>query len=495
MVNRAKLNRDLGRTEVGSRWHTAKWTSLPVSFVSSAERRLEAESYLSSGHGLRLVIESKRGWTSFAKHATVWQPSRLKGIILPPNHGVPFLAATQLLDVRPFARKWLSIDRTPDADSRFVIPGQMLVTCSGSVGRTIIATDAHAGYLISHDLLRVSPVSPRDYGWIYAYLRSEQTRAMMTTAQYGHIIKHLECSHLNALPIPLVRDEIAEELNAIAHEILLLRNQAHERLLEAESLYEEAFSGLTLAEGELGFSVSLRTSLSSSRRRFDAAFHSPRVRSIKKHLFRKATTVHKLSECGYRAWLPNRFKRIPAESGIDLVDSSSVFETNPEFKKRIAETNFGDAKNGRIEENWLLMSRSGQVYGLLGSVALATASLENKIISDDLIRIAPTDTPSIRAGYLFICLSHPFLGRPLVKALAYGSSIPHIFDGDLDLLPIPRLEADLETRIADRAEEAAQLRERADYLEKTLGERGTQLIAAFISGENDPFVKGPIGVA
>ena len=40
-------------------WHTAKVGTVAASALFSGERRMEAETYLSSGYGIRTAIESK----------------------------------------------------------------------------------------------------------------------------------------------------------------------------------------------------------------------------------------------------------------------------------------------------------------------------------------------------------------------------------------------------------------------------------------------------
>ncbi len=84
--------------------------------------------------------------------------------------------------------------------------------------------------MISHDLLRVEPKRPAWWGWLYAYLRSPQARAMMTSVRYGHIIKHLEESHLNGLPVPLPRDNLLASFQEKVGAILAARNRAHDLL-------------------------------------------------------------------------------------------------------------------------------------------------------------------------------------------------------------------------------------------------------------------------
>ncbi len=470
-------------------WHQAKWSAVPCNVLWQGDRRMEAETYLSSGYGLRVAIEGRPGgWKRFDKLARTWQPSRLKGIQVSPEFGTPFLAATQVFDIRPVPRKWLALERTDDAAQRFVQPGKILVTCSGVVGRATLSHAPHENTLITHDLLRVEPFDDEMWGWVYAYLRSPQARAVMIGAHYGHIIKHLETTHLDALPIPVVRSQIAAGFKRTLEKILDLRNRGYQLALEAEARFERPFSPLQVKDwGESGFSVRASDAFFEGRRRFEAASHNPGVAVIRRHLTKKSEGFVTLRDAGYKIWLPGRFKRIPAEDGIELVESSSVFECNPDFEKRIAEGDFGDDYQGRVKAGWLLMARSGQIYGLNGNVGFATVAYEGKVVSDDLIRIAPSTDCALKAGYLFVALSHPLFGRPLVKSLAYGSSIPHIDVADLLTFEVVRLPHSEEEAIADLAEESAAKRAQADVLERELAADAGKLIDRFLAGDMREF--------
>ena len=443
---------------------------------------MEAENYLANGFGVRLALEAQAaGWARLSTLARVWQPSRLKGIQVSPSYGTPFLGATQVLDLRPVPRKWLALDRTDDATERFVQSGMILVTCSGSVGRATLAHRPHEDLLVSHDLLRVDPLQHEWWGWIYAYLRSPRVRAMMNAAQYGHIIKHLETSHLDALPVPRVRDHWRSHFQTEAQQVLDRRNAAFEASQGAEAAFQEAVgSPGELNFGERGFSVTASNAFTTGRRRLEAWVHTPAVHGLRAHLAANGRKVMRLADTNMEAWLPNRFKRVPARQGVTYIDSSDLFEINPDMDRVIADGDFGDVHQGRVKPGWLLMARSGQIYGINGQAVIAGAQHENKVVSDDVIRIAPKENADIRAGYVYVALTHPELGRPLVKALAYGSSIPHIDPTDVASLPIVRLSAVTESRIADLAEKGARLQAEADILETKLSREADELIGRFL---------------
>ncbi len=446
------------------------------------DRRMEADNYLAGGYGTRIAIEAKAsGWKKFSTVARTWQPSRLKGIQVSAEHGTPFLAATQVYDVRPIPRKWLSFDRTENVEGRFVKPGTILLTCSGDVGRATLAHSTIDGILISHDLVRIEALDPEWSGWIYAYLRAPTIRAIMKAAQYGHIIKHLEISHIDALPIidsgPAEQKRFALSANAILEK----RNGAHRLTLEAEHLFEDAFGPFAPGDfGECGFVTRASAAFMQGRRRFDAWHHNHSVEAIQRHLNNRATSWQSIEALGFKVWLPTRFRRIPAEDGVLFIDSADLFEISPDISKRIADQKFGDPYNARVNAGWLLLARSGQIYGVNGSAMMSGTFHENKVISDHVIRIAP-ERPHCRLGYLMAAMTHPILGRPRVKALPYGSSIPEIEVADVQSFMIPRLSKAAEQVIADAAESAARLRSEADEMEAALAEQAELEITRFLS--------------
>ncbi|HYH00943.1 MAG TPA: hypothetical protein VD837_17580, partial [Terriglobales bacterium] len=110
---------------------------------------------------------------------------------------------------------------------------------------------------------------------------------------------------------------------------------------------------------------------------------------------------------------------------------------------------------------------------------LATKALDNQVVSNHVLRAAPRKT-SLPAGYIVTALSHPTFGRPLVKALAFGSSVPEIDPEDLSSLQIVRLDPADETAIAELAEASAKARSDADVLERSIAHDAGLIMADFM---------------
>ena len=444
-------------------WHHLSHGVLRASQLALGDRRMEAAQYLSTGFDVRGSIEGRlTAWTRFDKLASVVMPGRLKAIHVDREHGTPFLAATQVYDVRPTPRKWLALSRTEGADSRFVKRGTILVTRSGSVGKTILSYAAHDNILISDDLLRVEPFHDRDKGWIYGYLHAPQVQAMMTSAQYGHIIKHLETTHLEALPIPSVDDETAERFNLLMRRILLLRNESHRLSNEAEARFAAAIGPVRTARSEFGFEIRARETF-SGRRRLEASYHVPQAMAIVKRF----KSVERLRDVADRVWWMPRFKRFYGEGGLPYLSADELFTVNPAANKLILVDPDDGHEQYFVRAGWIVMACSGQVYGLNGAAALVTEHHESVFFSHDLIRIV-ANPERIRAGYLLVALTHPIYGRPLLIRAAYGTSIPHLDPNDVAEFPVVRLGEETEIAIDKLATAAARARAEADALERQL---------------------------
>lgn len=455
-------------------WHIPLVGSVRSSLLQSAQRRMEAETYLTDGYGVRLSIEAKSsGWVRFGKVARAVAPPRIKQVLVSPEHGVPYLNTSQVFDFRPTPRKWLAMEKTTRASERLVKEGTILVMASATVGRAIVATRMHEDAIVSHHFMRVTPLREELAGWAYAFLRSTQAQSMMRGAQYASVIRHIEPHHLEALPMPEVSKGVAEAFQNKVAEIVSCRDNAARLRRLAEDAFEKAIGFNSPTHREHGFSIPISAAF-SGRRRLEAAYHAPQIQAIACS-FEKWERLGDITE---EVWWGKRFKRHFGEGGISYLSADDVFTMNPNEVRKILVDPTDGHENFFVERGWLLMACSGQVYGLNGATTIATEWHENTFFSHDLIRIKPRD--GARAGYLLVALTHPVLGRPLLMREAYGMSIPHLDPNDVAGFPVVRLDKETEDTIADFAERAVSEQTRAEVLERALSEEASAVMSAFL---------------
>lgn len=455
-------------------WHTPLVGSVRASLLQKSQRRMEAETYLTDGYGVRLSIEAKpEGWVRFGALADASAPPRIKQILVSSDHGVPYLNTSQVFDLQPKPRKWLAMSKTSKAEERLVKEGTILVMASATVGRAIVATKSLENTIISHHFMRVVPKQKEFAGWIYAFLRSPQASAMIRGSQYASVIRHIEPHHLASLPVPMVSESIAAYFQNQVSTIVDCRNESARLRSAAELAFAKACGEITPIESEEGFSVNVSRVI-AGRRRFEAAYHSPLAKAITNG-FKKSEPLRKLSN---KIWWGKRFKRHYGDGGIPYLSADDVFTKNPYSNTQILVDPEDGHESYFVERGWLVMACSGQTYGLNGTATIVTEWQENTFFSHDLIRIKPKD--GVRAGYLLTALTHPVLGRPLLIREAYGMSIPHLDPEDVAAFPVVRLGTKIENAIADLAEQATFEHARAEALERELVEAAGKVISDFL---------------
>lgn len=458
-----------------------EFASIPISALAQGERRMEAETYLAGGYGLGLQIEASLPHERLGNIAKVWQPGRLKGTQVSQEHGMPFLTATQIFDIRPVPRKWIAPAKTPDLRGRLIERNMILVTCSGNVGDALVSFAPHLNTVVSHDLLRVEPNDPAKIGYLYTYLRSGFGKAIVRSSKYGSVVKHLEPEHLSEVPVPDAPGPLRKILGETIGEVFRLRERAYILTLESEQIFAKHLQTPESVD-VLGYEVPA-SRMFSGRRRLDGYHYNPAATQVEEILSRMGT-VQSLGSLVDEIVLPNRFARVYVETGISYLDSEDIFKINPEITKHMPERAKTDLAKYMVQANWLLVARSGQIYGLNGSVMLANRRHEGKVISEHIIRVIPASA-KVRSGYLAMALGHPVFGRPLVLRLTFGSSVPEIAPEDLAEVPVLRMGS-VEDEIADRMETASTLRVKADDLEDeavaTLDAELSQWLEAEVGG-------------
>ena len=438
---------------------------LPLSEIVGADQRLDAAVYLSEGFMARSEIRrSQLQVHHLGRLANIWRPipGRLKTTQVDREYGVPFVTATQVFDTWPTPRKWIASSKTPNLSGRYVVPGWILITCSGTVGNVMMAYSAHAGLVVSDDLLRVDVHEPALRGYVYTFLRTKYGRAMMKSSQYGSVIKHLDIKHLEETPIPLL-SHLVSPLGSAVSEAFAMRDEAYLLDTSARSKLADALSDRpTSLKSEVGYPVAA-SHIFGKRRRLEANAHSPASRFVYQVYERNAEAVVTLGEVA-RVHLPSRFKRIFGESGTPYLDSEPIFKVNPDITKLLTPATNINFEAYLVRRGWLLMACSGQTYGINGQATIANEWHEGKVVTQHIMRIVP-NPGEIRPGYLQTVLSHPTLGQPLVVSRAYGTSVPELAPEDIRQLPIPRLRREIEDEIASAAEQANELRRQADEKE------------------------------
>ncbi|MBQ9239379.1 MAG: restriction endonuclease subunit S [Treponema sp.] len=104
----------------------------------------------------------------------------------------------------------------------------ILVSCSGTLGRTVLVPKHWNGWAGTHDLIRIIASDTDIAGYIFCYLNSSIGNKLILRNTYGAVIDHIEPEHMQSLPVPILKNKKAmEEINSLVLKANDLRYEAY----------------------------------------------------------------------------------------------------------------------------------------------------------------------------------------------------------------------------------------------------------------------------
>ncbi|MHA7154246.1 N-6 DNA methylase [Arthrobacter sp. TMN-50] len=227
------------------------------SFTKEADLRLNAAYYMPTRVGARNHFDNLED-SDFEVRTLgevtrrIFFPGRFKrNYVTNPADGVPFYGGTNITQLRPTNRKYLSnLDRKlPDF---LVQEGWVLVTRSGSTGIVSSVPKSWEGHAMSEHVIRIEPdhdLLPGDY--IEAYLRGPVGQKLLAQGIFGSVIDEITPEHIASLPIPVPRDKkVLRNISSLQKASNDNRELAIRQSLAADAALEELIGGHFAGIGE-----------------------------------------------------------------------------------------------------------------------------------------------------------------------------------------------------------------------------------------------------
>jgi type I restriction enzyme, S subunit len=159
---------------------------------------------------------------------------RFKRNYVEASYGTPFLSGKNIVQIRPTDLNFLSNSETEDMQSSLLQRGWVLITRSGTIGRTCLVWHNFEEYAASEHILRVLPNATEiDAAYLYAFLASEYGYQQIIRFRYGSVIDEITDEQLKKVIVPI---PVPKEQNGIGD----LVRQAYEKRAEAIRLEDEA---------------------------------------------------------------------------------------------------------------------------------------------------------------------------------------------------------------------------------------------------------------
>lgn len=407
------------------------WSTVRLSEIIARGLRLEASVFDVEGKKAKQIIDKcnceKRTITGENGIATAYTCGRFKRIWVEQSE-YPIYQPSSILDVYPRPDGYLSKKTNTDIEKLRVKKGQVLITCSGTIGKTCYVSNTLDQKIFSHDLLRIDCKDPKDAGYLYAFAKSDIGFMMLITNQYGAVISHIEAEHLNDVSIPYPDAKVREKISQKIEDSFRLRDESNELWEKATAIIYESlnlkpfitFKNEVASKDVNTFSVKL----SSLNERFDGSYHDIVVTEILRHLNMNSCKMLPLGDTSISEsiFLPQRFKRVYVSKGhgTKLFGIKQITSLDPFTDKYLAMGCISKKCQDELllEPGMILISRSGTI----GNMCIVPPHWKGWIASEDLIRVKVRKELE---GYVYCFLASDY-GQAIINRYAFGAVQDHI---------------------------------------------------------------------
>ena len=421
-----------------------KWCSVTLSDVIDRGKRLDASVFDVEAKQARDLILKGKNPVAFLGGdngiTSSYTGARFKRIWLKKSN-LPIYQPSSIVDIKPTPDGYISHLTQVNIDNLRVRKGQILMTCSGTIGKVSLVSNTLDNCIFSHDLLRINCNNDLDIGYIYTYLKSMVGNKILLTNSYGAVITHIEPEHLASVPIPNAPEEIKKKIHDLIMRSYELRDESNELLDKAEQILVDELK-LPPIEEMLTAEDTVETfnvKLSELNKRADASYHVPVVKAIVKHLKEHAGELTTIGDerISKKIILAGVFKRtyVEEEYGYPFLGGKEITQLNPKTEKYLSKAvhKARYEKELRVSENMILVSDRGTI----GTVALVPKHWNNYAVSQNVLKVIPSNNNI--AGYLYVFLNSEY-GKLLTCRETYGSVVDMIDNHSLATIEFPLLK-------------------------------------------------------
>ena len=421
-----------------------KWCSVTLSDVIDRGKRLDASVFdVEAKQARDLILKGKNPVAFLGGNNGItssYTGARFKRIWLKKSN-LPIYQPSSIVDIKPTPDGYISHLTQVNIDNLRVRKGQILMTCSGTIGKVSLVSNTLDNCIFSHDLLRINCNNDLDIGYIYTYLKSMVGNKILLTNSYGAVITHIEPEHLASVPIPNAPEEIKKKIHDLIMRSYELRDESNELLDKAEQILVDELK-LPPIEEMLTAEDTVETfnvKLSELNKRADASYHVPVVKAIVKHLKEHAGELTTIGDerISKKIILAGVFKRtyVEEEYGYPFLGGKEITQLNPKTEKYLSKAvhKARYEKELRVSENMILVSDRGTI----GTVALVPKHWNNYAVSQNVLKVIPSNNNI--AGYLYVFLNSEY-GKLLTCRETYGSVVDMIDNHSLATIEFPLLK-------------------------------------------------------
>lgn len=447
----------------------------PSAYVEKNLYRLDAGAYSAESRAMQNFINAnKREKIELSKIANIFGFGPFKRTYIESSEfGIPLLSSSEIMEIDPDPPILAKVD-CPKWKQYEVKRCWIMVSCSGTIGNVAIIPKKWNQWAVSQHALRILPSSGYT-GFIYTLLKLPLMKAKIISTKSGSVIDEIYEDDLRRLIIPLPNESCISELESRINNVLNLREESDDLLLQANLHLHEASALPQLIKDEIylneqmdgiesivvSSSEVLHNTHSGSEYRLDAHFYNPLAQLAIRNIRNSKSEVKTIEEVTERVFMCNRFKRtyVDEQYGIPFLSGKNIVQIRPTDLKHISRSETSDLDELKLKKGWTLITRSGTI----GRTCFIWENYEGYAATEHIIRVVP-DGDLIDAGYLYAFLSSQY-GYQQILRFRHGSVIDEITDKQIKKVLIPLPSEDEQQEIGDLVRTAYDKRADAIRLE------------------------------
>ncbi len=459
-------------------------TFLYTSRIYDGEQRLDASYYSTGAQKAYATLESAGVELTPLVDLVeeIFLPKQFKRIyVRDKKEGVPLLKPSETLDYRPSTEAYL-ISYLAESRNLFIQEGWILVTCSGTVGRSVIVGDRLQRFTVSHDMIRIKPAGEISAGYLHTFMQSWLGQALISKDQYGSTVNHLEAHHIAGISVPIVPKHEQQHFQSQIDQVYGYRDDANQLLDCAEKQLYQTLMLVDFKADEIGYippsterkespyyqvaRMTLKafsTAADELCDRFDASFHIPMAKTAINLLKEYCPySVGRLGNMVSDIFMPPRFKRTYVDSpkyGIPFMQGSHVSQDRYYGLQYLSHTNTPNIEKLILKRDQVLITRSGTI----ARIGMVTSKTNGWTASEHILRVTAKD--EFNSGYIAAFLMSPY-GQCQLHSKEHGAVVKELTEADTASIMIPCPPRAIQDDIGNKIIEAFEKLDRASALEE-----------------------------
>lgn len=451
-----------------------KYTSVSLKEVFNNKLRLEASAFsIDAKIAKEKLLHSKYKCENIYPNQNfvikAYHAPRFKRKYLPKTvpDTVGFLGGAEMLNVYPKPVKYLPRVQATQK-GLYVKAGTVLITCSGTIGKTTFVNKTLEKLSFSQHIIRLE--CKENSGYLYAFLNTKEAQDQIKSLIYGAVIPEIEPHHLESVIIPNAPGILKKKIHELVVNSYDLRDQSNDLIDKAEKILYEELQLKPIEELKAEYfdnSVELRnysTKLSDLRLRLDGSYHIPIVQLVEQEIKKHAKEISTIGKLSRDIILAGVFKRtyVDKVNGVPFLGGRDITQLTPKVEKFLSKSVHAKRIKKELEvfENYVLISDRGTI----GKVQIVPKHWNGWAVSQNIIKVVANSNDL--AGYLFCFLSSDY-GQILIKREIYGSVVDMIDDNNVSGIHVPLLKnQDKQKEINDLVLKANELRYQAHLKEQ-----------------------------